>query len=65
MVSTIGVAVASGTLMSIGRYILVLFPIYIVGASIKNEIAKYAWIIISVMLMALNTYLFVNGYWAG
>jgi Gpi18-like mannosyltransferase len=63
--STIGVAVASGTLMSIGRYVLVLFPIYIVGASIKNEITKYLWIIISAMLMALNTYLFVNWYWAG
>lgn len=63
--STIGVAIASGTLMSIGRYILVLFPIYIVGASIKNEITKYLWIIISAMLMALNTYLFVNWYWAG
>jgi hypothetical protein len=65
MVSMIGVAVASGTIMSIGRYVLVLFPIYIVGASIKNEITKYLWIIISAMLMALNTYLFVNWYWAG
>lgn len=65
MASTIGVAVATGTLMSIGRYVLVLFPIYIVGASIKNEIVRYAWIIISTMLMALNTYLFVNWYWAG
>ncbi len=65
MVSTIGVAVASGTLMSIGRYILVLFPIFIVGASIKNDTSRYIWIIISSMLMALNTYLFVNWYWAG
>lgn len=65
MASTIGVAVATGTLMSIGRYILVLFPIYIIGASVKNEVVKYAWIIISAMLMALNTYLFVNWYWAG
>ena len=65
MLSTIGVAVASGTLMSIGRYILVLFPIYIVGAMIKNDMIRYVWILVSTMLMALNTYLFVNWYWAG
>ncbi len=65
MFSTIGVAVASGTLMSIGRYILVLFPIYIVGAMIKNDVIRYVWILTSTMLMALNTYLFVNWYWAG
>ena len=65
MASTIGVAVASGTLMSIGRYILVLFPIYIVGASIKSEIMKYVWILVSTLLLALNTFLFVNWYWAG
>lgn len=65
MLSTIGVAVASGTLMSIGRYILVLFPIYIVGAMITNDMIRYVWILISSLLMALNTYLFVNWYWAG
>lgn len=65
MASTIGVAVSTGTLMSIGRYILVLFPIYIIGASLKNEIGRYAWILVSAMLMALNTFLFVNWYWAG
>lgn len=63
--TTIGVAIATGTLMSIGRYILVLFPIYVIGASLKNETVKYGWIIVSAMLMALNTYLFVNWYWAG
>lgn len=65
MFSTIGVAVASGTLMSIGRYVLVLFPIYIVGAMIKSDSMRYAWILVSAMLMSLNTYLFVNWYWAG
>lgn len=63
--STVLVAVSTGTLMSIGRYILVLFPIFIVGASIKNEIARYIWIIVSVMMLALNIILFVNWYWAG
>lgn len=63
--STIVVAVSSGTLMSIGRYILVLFPIYIIGASLKNEISKKIWIVVSILLFALNTILFVNWYWAG
>jgi hypothetical protein len=65
MLSTVGVALASGTAMSIGRYILVLFPIYILGASLKNEIARYSWVLISAMLMALNTFLFAVWYWAG
>lgn len=65
MLSTILVAVGSGTLMSIGRYILVLFPIFIIGASIKNELAKYIWITISLLLMTFNTVMFVNWYWAG
>jgi Gpi18-like mannosyltransferase len=65
MASTVLVAIGTGTLMSIGRYILVLFPIFIIGASLKNEIVRYAWIMVSIMLMALNTILFVNWYWAG
>ncbi len=65
LASTLGVAVASGTLMSIGRYSLVLFPVYIVGASLKSEVARYTWIALSTMLFTLITILFVNGYWAG
>jgi hypothetical protein len=63
--STLAVAVSTGTLMSVGRYMLVLFPIYFVGASLKNETARYAWIMLSAALMALNSILFVNWYWAG
>lgn len=63
--STFLVAISTGTLMSIGRYILVLFPVYLVGASLKNDLARYAWIMISASLMALNAILFINWYWAG
>ena len=62
---TVIAAMSSGTLMSIGRYILVLFPIYIIGSSIRTDLMKYAWIMISLSLMILNTILFVNWYWAG
>ncbi|MCH7604908.1 hypothetical protein IID24_02895 [Patescibacteria group bacterium] len=65
MISTFLVVVSTGTLMSIGRYILVLFPIYILAASIKNEYFRQAWILISILLLAANITLFVNNYWAG
>jgi len=63
--STALVAISTGTLMSIGRYILVLFPIYLVGAGIKSQNLRYLWLIVSLLLFALNTILFVNWYWAG
>ena len=65
MLATIGVALSTGTFMSIGRYILVLFPSYILLASIKNQYLQQAWIFLSLLLLALYTILFVNNYWAG
>ena len=65
MAVTIAIALSTGTLMSIGRYILVLFPIFILGASIKNQYLQQAWIFVSILLLALYTILFVNNYWAG
>lgn len=65
MLVTILVAISTGTLMSIGRYILVLFPIYIFAASITNTYIKLAWLLSSCMLFTLYTILFVNHYWAG
>lgn len=65
MLATIAVMLSTGTLMSIGRYILVLFPIYILVASIKNQYLQQAWIFLSILLLALNIILFVNNYWAG
>lgn len=56
---------SSGTPSSIGRYVLILFPIYIFAASIKNVYIHYTWIISSVLLMGMYITLFVNRYWAG
>jgi hypothetical protein len=58
-------ALASGTLMSIGRYSLVLFPMFILLAGIKNKTWQMAWIFGSVLFLALDIILFVNNYWAG
>ena len=65
MLATVAIVLSTGTLMSIGRYILVLFPIYILGASIKNQYLQQAWIFLSILLLAMYTILFVNNYWAG
>jgi len=63
--TTLAVALSTGTFMSIGRYILVLFPIYILMAKPKNNLFKQSYALVSVLLLALYTILFVNGYWAG
>lgn len=64
-IATMIVALGTGTLMSIGRYISVLFPIYLFAASIKNKYVQQCWILVSILLLGLYTILFVNGYWAG
>lgn len=63
--STLLFALSSSTMMSIGRYILVLFPIYILAASFKNQLIKQAWILVSILLLGMYIILFVNNYWAG
>jgi len=65
MLATIAVALNTGTFMSIGRYILVLFPIYILIASIKNEYLQKSWMFLSILLLSMNIILFVSNYWAG
>ena len=65
MAATLFVALVTGTLMSIGRYILVLFPMYILIASISNIYFRYTWMFVSILLFAVTTILFVNNYWAG
>ncbi len=62
---TILPAIASGTLLSIGRYILVLFPIYILLASIKNKYIQALVLFNFSLYLAMFTTLFVNYYWTG
>ena len=65
MLLTLFVALSTGTFMSIGRYISVLFPIYILMASVKNNNLKQIYLFSSILLLAVYTALFVNNYWAG
>ena len=62
---TAALAASTGTLMSIGRFVLILFPIYILLASVKNREFKFGWQLISTLMLAAYTTLFVNNYWAG
>lgn len=65
MAAAIALPLASGTPMSIGRYIVVLFPIFILLASWKDRRALLGYAFVSVLLFGLYTTLFVNGHWAG
>ena len=62
---TVLAALTSGTLMSIGRYSLVLFPLFILLAKIKNRTFQQTWIFTSALFLALDIILWVNNYWAG
>ena len=57
-------ALTSGTLMSIGRYSLVLFPLFILLANLKGTKLQ-TWIFSSALLLAMDIILWVNNYWAG
>ncbi|MEX2008530.1 MAG: mannosyltransferase family protein [Candidatus Spechtbacterales bacterium] len=65
MIATLAVALSTGTMMSIGRYILVLFPMFIAIAYVKAPHLRFGWLLTSILLLALYTTLFVHGLWAG
>jgi Gpi18-like mannosyltransferase len=65
VLTTILITVSTGTLMSVGRFTVILFPIFILLASIKNTYFKFGWQLLSILLLALFTAFFVNNYWAG
>lgn len=62
--ATIAIAVSSGSLMSIGRYVLVLFPLPMALATLKPTM-KRLWTLISILLLGLYTALFAHSYWTG
>lgn len=51
------------TLSSIPRFLLVIFPIFILIALIKNNYIKLGFQIISISLLAIFIALFFRGYW--
>jgi hypothetical protein len=65
MSTTLIAAFTSGTLMSVGRYSLVMFPLFILLAGIKNKTLQLGWILLSTLFFAMDIILWVNNYWAG
>ena len=53
----------TGTLSSMPRYILVIFPIYVVLANIRNRLIKVIITILFIILLMISTVLFTRGYW--
>lgn len=53
----------TGTFSSMPRYVLVLFPAFILIGQTKNRLLFQAYIIVSVILLIINTILFTRGYW--
>ena len=53
----------SGTLISMPRYILVAFPIYIVLAHIKSNTIKTVILFIFFVMLVISTIIFTRGYW--
>lgn len=55
----------SGTTMSIGRYMLPIFPLWLGFATIKSSSVKQYITFASIVLLTLYSGLYMSGYWAG
>lgn len=53
----------TGTFSSMPRYILMVFPMFIVLGMLKSRLAKCIIIFVSVLLLVTLTILFTRGYW--
>jgi len=60
---SVGIPLFSPTLSSIPRFLLPVFPIFILMALIKNSYIQLIFQISGILLLATFVGLFVNGYW--
>lgn len=51
------------SLLSMPRFLLVIFPLFILIAQFKNQYVIFCCQVISLMLLSIFTVLFINGYW--
>lgn len=56
------IPLSSGSLIDLPRYSLIIFPIYLLIANIRNEILKSSLTLLSIALLALLSILFINSY---
>ena len=62
---TILVPLSTGSMLSIGRFGMILFPLAMGLAKSDNKWLKQGYVVVSLLLLAFYTIQFVNGYWAG
>jgi len=55
----------SGTTTSMGRYLLVLFPIFIAAALVENKRFKLIWLSLGLLTLVYFSFLFVGWYFVG
>jgi Gpi18-like mannosyltransferase len=53
----------TGTFSSMPRYVLVLFPAFIIIGQVKHRSLFRLWLVISALLLFISTALFARGYW--
>lgn len=57
------IPILSGTLVSIHRYILIAFPVFILLGNIQSPLLQRGWIMLSLTLLGLLSVLYFNSYW--
>lgn len=60
---SVGLPLLTHTLSSIPRFLLPVFPIFILLGLIKNRYINLSYQVISLMILSIFTVLFINGYW--
>lgn len=63
MLISLIVPLSTGSTLAIGRYSMVLFPMYLIAASIRSPVGRGAWLFSSTLLLALDITRFVHHYW--
>lgn len=61
--ASISIPLLTSSLSSMPRFLVVIFPIFILIGLIKNRFINLGYQIISLMLLSLFTVLFINGFW--
>lgn len=65
MLVSAGIALSTGTFLGLPRYSMMLFPIFLMASSIRSMTVRSAWLLISILFMAMNIICFANHYWVG
>lgn len=53
----------TSTISSMPRFLLPVFPIFILIATVKSKYIYFAYQLLSIMLLSVFAILFINGYW--